>query len=103
MNIDEIVVVTPFTVTTHGGAGVAAFNVSRPCRCFRRNITPDTGIPTYNWIVVDSNGQIVDESIPAGQGAQSWNDNISPMGGDLTFRIMGASNDTTFTVALWGY
>ena len=103
MDIDAIVVIPPFAITTVAGVGIAAFNVSRPCRCFRRNVTPATGNPTYSWIVIDSNGQIVDESIPSGEGAQSWNDNISPMSGNLTFKIMGASNDETFTVALWGY
>lgn len=92
---------TQLTITTVGGIGEQSFNVSFYAKCYRRNITPASGNPTYNWIVTDEDGDIIDSNSYQGQGFMVFADNLAPYSGNLTFKILDASADMAFSVVLW--
>lgn len=95
------------TITTSGGIGSVKFNVSFNTKCIRRNITPATGSPTYNWYVKDNNplspafGQIIDSNSYPGQGFMIFADNSAPYAGNMIFTIQNASSDMAYDVCLW--
>lgn len=86
-----------FTISVVGGTGSYAFPIPLHGKCYHRQITPPNGA-TYSFYVQNSSAIFHDTHVATGFAD---NNDVALWADEVSFYIVNADTDGTYTVTIW--